>query len=72
MSAEAVSIQISAPAQEGEANAELVRFLASLLGVCKSSVSLEHGHKSRGKSVRVLNCKLSAEEALKVLKSSTE
>lgn len=72
VSAETVSIQISAPAQDGEANAELVRFLAGVLGVRKSAVSLDRGHRSREKCVRVSECKLSAEEVLKLLKNSIE
>ena len=72
VSAEAISIHISAPAQEGEANAELVRFLAGVLSVRKSSVLLQRGHKSKEKYVRVQECKLSADEALKLLKSSIE
>ncbi|XP_011500505.1 PREDICTED: UPF0235 protein C15orf40 homolog [Ceratosolen solmsi marchali] len=40
-SEEAVSIAISAPPQEGEANAELVKYLASVLNVRKSDISLD-------------------------------
>ena len=72
VSAEAVSIQISAPAQEGETNAELMQFLANLLGVRKSSVLLERGHKSREKCVRVQDCELTTEEALKIFKTAIE
>ena len=72
VSAETVSVQISALAQDGEANAELVRFLAGVLGVRKSTVSLERGHRSREKSVRVSKCEISADEALKLLKYSIE
>lgn len=72
VSADVVSTQISAPAQKGEANAELMQFLANLLGVRKSSVLLECGHKSREKCVRVQDCKLTTDEALKILKTSIE
>lgn len=41
MDPEGVGVQIAAPPTEGEANAELVRFLASSLGVRKSDVNLE-------------------------------
>ena len=40
VSAEGVGVQIAAPPTEGEANQELVRFLASVIGVRKSNVSL--------------------------------
>jgi len=41
ISDEAVGIAISAPPTEGEANAELVKYLASIFGVRKSDVSLD-------------------------------
>ncbi|XP_019635537.1 PREDICTED: UPF0235 protein C15orf40-like [Branchiostoma belcheri] len=53
VTAETVGVQIAAPPAEGEANAELCRYLAAVLEVKKSAVSLERGAKSREKSVRV-------------------
>nr|CAD7401632.1 unnamed protein product [Timema cristinae] len=41
VSGEAVGVQIAAPPLEGEANAELVKFMAAVLGVRKSDVSLD-------------------------------
>lgn len=38
---EGVAVQIAAPPVEGEANTELVKYIASVLGVRKSDVSLE-------------------------------
>jgi uncharacterized protein YggU (UPF0235/DUF167 family) len=38
---EAVSVQISAPPVEGEANTELVKYMAAVLGLRKSDVSLD-------------------------------
>jgi uncharacterized protein YggU (UPF0235/DUF167 family) len=38
---EAVGVQISAPPVEGEANTELVKYMAAVLGVRKSDVSLD-------------------------------
>jgi len=72
VSAEAVSVHISAPAQKGEANAELIQFLATLLGIRKSSVLLESGHRSREKCVKVQDCELTTDEALKIFKTSIE
>lgn len=37
---EGVGVQINAPPAEGEANAELVRYISSLLGIRKGDVSL--------------------------------
>ncbi|XP_042876508.1 UPF0235 protein A2cp1_1215-like [Penaeus japonicus] len=60
ISSEGVGVQIGAPPMDGEANAELVKFLASALGVRKSDVSLERGSKSRQKTVCV--CGLPVED----------
>lgn len=50
---EGVGIQIAAPPLDGEANTELVKYLASSLGVRKSDVSLEKGSRSRQKTITV-------------------
>lgn len=41
VSTEAVSVAISAPPTDGEANAELIRYLAEVLGLKKSHVCLD-------------------------------
>lgn len=46
---EAVSVDITAPPTEGEANAELYRCLSKVLELGKSHVVLDKGGKSRGK-----------------------
>ena len=53
MAKESVGIAIGAAAVEGAANTELLAFLASLLRVKKSAVSLELGARGRQKVVRV-------------------
>ncbi|KAK3882024.1 hypothetical protein Pcinc_013570 [Petrolisthes cinctipes] len=53
LSSDGVGVQIAAPPTEGEANTELIKFLASVLGVRKSDVSLERGSRSRQKAVAV-------------------
>ncbi|XP_029052264.1 UPF0235 protein C15orf40 homolog [Osmia bicornis bicornis] len=53
ISEDAVGVAISAPPVEGEANTELVKYLASVLGMRKSDVSLDRGSKSRQKVVVV-------------------
>lgn len=53
ISDEAVGIAISAPPMEGEANAELVKYLASIFELRKSDVSLDRGSRSRQKTVTV-------------------
>ncbi|XP_072752973.1 UPF0235 protein C15orf40 homolog [Anoplolepis gracilipes] len=53
ISDEAVGIAISAPPMEGEANAELVKYLASIFELRKSDVTLDRGSRSRQKVVIV-------------------
>ena len=48
-----LKVQVAAPADDGKANAELVRFLAEALGVPRRSVTIRHGHRGRDKTVEV-------------------
>ncbi len=48
-----LKVKIKAPAVEGKANAELVRFLAELFGVRANAVVLLRGETARLKVVRV-------------------
>lgn len=50
---EHVGIRIAAPPRDGEANGEVVRFLAKVLGVRKSDVRVVRGEKGREKVVEV-------------------
>ncbi|KAJ3687831.1 hypothetical protein LUZ61_016995 [Rhynchospora tenuis] len=50
---DAVGVQIDAPARDGEANAALVDFISSVLGVKKRQVSIGSGSKSREKVILV-------------------
>ena len=49
----ALKIAVTAPPIEGRANEALVRFLAELLNVARSSVTIAAGASSRNKVVRV-------------------
>lgn len=49
----AVRVRIAAPPVDGEANRELVRFLAKRLGVARSRVAIVSGATSKTKVVRV-------------------
>ncbi len=53
---DALKVRLTAPPVEGAANAALVDFLARLLGIPKSQVSLVHGEASRRKVVAVQGC----------------
>ncbi|CAL5029152.1 unnamed protein product [Urochloa decumbens] len=55
---EAIGVQIDAPARDGEANAALVDFISSVLGVKKREVSIGSGSKSREKVVLVQDATL--------------
>ncbi len=48
-----LKIQLAAPPVDGEANAELIEFLARRLGVRKAGVTIAHGETGRRKTVRV-------------------
>ncbi|KAM6119418.1 UPF0235 protein C15orf40 homolog [Pterocles gutturalis] len=67
VTAEAVGVAIAAPPSEGEANAELCRYLSKVLEVKKSEVILEKGGKSREKVVKIL-ASMTPDEILEKLK----
>lgn len=48
-----VKIKVAAPAVDGKANEELVRFLAETLKIHRREVSIERGETSRSKVIRV-------------------
>ena len=50
---DAIKLRIAAPPVDGEANDEVVRFLAKTLGVPASSVSVVSGSSSRRKIIEV-------------------
>lgn len=49
----ALRIRVAAPPVDGEANGELVRFLAKRLGVARSRVRIVAGETGRSKTVEV-------------------
>lgn len=50
---DALKVRVAAPANEGKANAELVRFLARQLGVARGAVRIVTGETNRTKVVEV-------------------
>ena len=48
-----VKVRVAAPPVEGEANVELERFIAKLLGIARSKVSVVAGASSRLKTVAI-------------------
>ena len=55
---EYLRIKIKAPAVEGAANAELVKFLAKSLRVSKSDIRIVRGDTSKIKTLRIAGCNL--------------
>ncbi|XP_057770145.1 uncharacterized protein LOC130989976 [Salvia miltiorrhiza] len=53
MNDDALGVQIDAPAKDGEANAALLDYISSVIGVKKRQVSIGSGSKSRDKIVIV-------------------
>lgn len=70
LSDDTVDISIDAPPHDGEANAAICQYVASIMGVRKAAVSLAAGGKSRSKLVAVEG--VGAEEAIGKLKSASE
>lgn len=70
VSAESVGIMIAAPPTDGEANAELIRYLSEILDLKKSEIALDKGSRSREKVVK-LSGSLTPEEVLERLRRET-
>lgn len=71
LSSEAVGVAIAAPPTDGEANAELLRYLCKVLALKKSEVTLDKGSKSREKVIKV-TAAISQEEVLERLKQEAQ
>ncbi len=61
---EALKIALTAPPVEGRANQALIEFLAEVLRLPKSSVSIASGQSSRNKVVRVRGVKAAQVEEI--------
>jgi len=51
---DALKVKLGAPAVDGKANAELIRFLADAFGVPQRKIVIVRGETSRAKVVRVI------------------
>lgn len=51
---DALKLALLAPPVEGKANEACIKFLAEILGVPRSSVTVAAGHSSRQKLIRVI------------------
>ncbi|WP_207060563.1 DUF167 family protein [Motiliproteus sp. SC1-56] len=50
---DSVKIRLSAPPVDGQANAQLIRFMAKAFGVGRQAVEIVSGERSRRKQVRI-------------------
>ena len=60
---DAIKLRVAAPPVEGEANREVRRFLAKLLGVAPSSVEVVSGETGRRKVVEISGTTVEAAHA---------
>ena len=58
-----LKIKLHAQPIEGKANEALVRFLADMLDVPKSAVTITHGHTGRRKTIEIAAVGMTAESA---------
>jgi uncharacterized protein len=63
-----VRIKIHAPAHDGKANAEVVRFLAELIECQRSRITIKRGEKARNKIIEIIG--LSPEEVRRKLEAA--
>ncbi len=61
----ALKIRIAAPPVDGAANAELIKFLAKIFDVSKSSVEIISGETAKTKQIRIED--LSSKQFLKII-----
>lgn len=67
-----IGVRIAAPPRDGEANTEVVRFVAKTLGVRKSGVRIIKGEKGREKVVEVEDGDMEVEEVVRRLEKELE
>lgn len=65
---EALKLRVTAPPVDGKANEAVIRFVAKLLGVAPSTISIASGETSRDKVIRLPS--LSFEQAATTLRDS--
>jgi len=62
---DAVKVRVSSPPVDGTANAELIKFLAKILGVAKADVQIVSGQTSKTKRVQITG--VTAEQLTKII-----
>lgn len=67
-----IGVRIAAAPRDGEANGEVVKYLAKVLGVRKSDVRVVRGDKGREKVIEVNDGKMEVEECRRKLEEAVE
>ncbi len=68
---DALKIRLQAQPVEGKANEALLRYLAEVLKLPKSALSIMHGHTSKRKIIEISAPRMTAEEVRRLLVPST-
>jgi uncharacterized protein (TIGR00251 family) len=64
---DALKLKLQAQPIEGKANEALIKYLAKVLSVPRSAVTITHGHTNKKKLVEVVSATLTPEEVERVL-----
>jgi uncharacterized protein (TIGR00251 family) len=64
---DALKLKLQAQPVEGKANAALVNYLAKVLSVPSSAVTITHGHTNKRKLVEVRSATLTPDDAVRLL-----
>lgn len=73
ISTDAIGVQIAAPPVDGEANTELVKYIAKTLQLRKSDVTVDRGSKSREKILLIYkDASIDIDRAIDLLKSECQ
>lgn len=64
---DALKLRLQAQPIEGKANEALIRYLANMLDVPKSVVSITHGHTSKRKIIEVADASVKPEDVKRAL-----
>ncbi len=63
----ALKLKLQAQPIDGKANEALIKFLATMLGVSRSAVTLTQGQTSRKKTVEIVSSSLAPDEVQRLL-----
>lgn len=69
---DALKLRLQAQPIEGRANEALMRYLADVLGVPKSTVTITHGHTNKRKIVEITHAALTTEDVKRLLLPSEQ